>query len=553
VARGSKGPSEESEGRLTKIAFPTRGFVGGALCLSALLTPIAAAQTVGETDPLSLFASRGEAPERPVGVLRSRSVDVDLELLSAEGAVVLELGEDLTVLATRDEARSARAGSRAWLGDVAGSPKGDVCLVRRGDALVGTVRANGQLYRVRPGAEGHHLLELVDETLLPGCAGDPSASDAYADTPGSGGGSTTANTPAAGVPEIDMLVVYTPTARIVSGGTDGVLALIDLAELETNQAFANSGIDAAVRVVHTAELTGYAESSSFGTELSRLRLPGDGYMDEIHGLRDLYGADQVTLIVGNESSCGMAYVQDTPASWFDQLAFSVVSRNCATGYYSFAHELGHNLGCQHDYENAGNGAYSFSYGYRSSGNQWRTIMAYAPGARIQHFSSPMVNYSGEATGVAEGGLNPADNAETIRILAAAMADFRDRPLEAYGEGKLSSLGAYPQAEWIGAPSASGAGFQLRMTDAVPGQGGVVHYSSTPAQDSFMGGTLLASLPLARLTAFRVEADGTVTVDVPVSATDVGSTRYYQFLFRDPGQPSGPGVAMSNGVRARFLP
>jgi len=538
---------------LTKIAFPTRGFVGGALCLSALLAPIAGAQTVGEADALSLFASRGEALERPVGVLRSRSIDVDLELLSAEDAVVLELGEDLTVLAMRDSARSARAGSRAWLGEVAGSPNGDVRLVRRGNALVGTVRANGQLYRVRPDTEGHHLLELVDETLLPGCAGDPSASDAFGDASGSGGGSTTSGTTDVAAVEIDMLVVYTPTARIVSGGTNGVLALIELAALETNQAFANSGVDTAVRVVHTAELTGYAESSSFSTELSRLRLPADGYMDEIHALRDLYGADQVTLIVGNESSCGIAYVQDTPASWFEQLAFSVVSRNCATGYYSFAHELGHNLGCQHDQANAGNGAYSFSYGHRSSGNQWRTIMSYAPGMRIQHFSSPSIEYSGEATGVAEGGVNPADNAETIRLLASAMAGFRARPVEAYGEGKLSSLGAYPQAEWIGAPSATGTGFQLRMMDGVPGQGGVVHYSSTPAQDSFMGGTLLASLPLARLTAFRVGADGTVTVDVPVDVADVGLTRYYQFLFRDPGQPSGPGVAMSNGVRARFLP
>jgi hypothetical protein len=235
------------------------------------------------------------------------------------------------------------------------------------------------------------------------------------------------------------------------------------------------------------------------------------------------------------------------------LAFSVVSRNCATGYYSFAHELGHNLGCQHDHANAGNGAYSFSYGHRSSGNQWRTIMSYAPGTRIQHFSSPDVVYAGEPTGVPEGNANAADNAETIRTLAAAMSAFRDRPVEAYGEGKLTSSGAFPRADWIGAPSASGTGFQLRLENGVPGQGGVVHFSATPTQQSFMGGTLLAALPLARLAAYRVGSDGTATVNVPVHPAEIGTTRYYQFLFRDPGQLSGPGVAMSNGVRARFLP
>ena len=66
---------------------------------------------------------------------------------------------------------------------------------------------------------------------------------------------------------------------------------------------------------------------------------------------------------------------------FASSAFSVVERGCATGYYSFGHELGHNMGLNHAREDSvGTGAYSYSYGYKWTG--YRTVMAYAPGTRI---------------------------------------------------------------------------------------------------------------------------------------------------------------------------
>ena len=49
------------------------------------------------------------------------------------------------------------------------------------------------------------------------------------------------------------------------------------------------------------------------------------------------------LIIEANDYCGIAYLGPVVHKMF-----SVVWRKCATGYYSFAHEIVHNLGCNHD-------------------------------------------------------------------------------------------------------------------------------------------------------------------------------------------------------------
>ena len=71
-------------------------------------------------------------------------------------------------------------------------------------------------------------------------------------------------------------------------------------------------------------------------------------MDNVHVMRDTYGADAAVLIVNNSGSCGIAYVMQGVNTSFASYAFAVVSRTCATGYYSFGHELGHVMGSGHD-------------------------------------------------------------------------------------------------------------------------------------------------------------------------------------------------------------
>ena len=135
--------------------------------------------------------------------------------------------------------------------------------------------------------------------------------------------------------------------------------MINLAIAETNQAYVNSGINAELNLVLAHEDTsGYTEdvgSSSMSPLLSHLRYTStssddpEGYLDYVHDLRETYKADMVALITTG-AGCGIAYVSGNCETCYPSKGsmFSVTKYSCATGNYSFGHELGHNMGCNHD-------------------------------------------------------------------------------------------------------------------------------------------------------------------------------------------------------------
>ena len=117
------------------------------------------------------------------------------------------------------------------------------------------------------------------------------------------------------------------------------------------------------------------------TTTRRFRGTNDGYMDEVHGLRNTYGGDLMALIINNSSQfCGVGYLMTNPSSNFRTSAFNVTVRGCMSGH-TLTHEMGHTMGSSHDRANGSRGSYSYSYGYRTSGNRYRSIMAYSPGSR----------------------------------------------------------------------------------------------------------------------------------------------------------------------------
>lgn len=263
---------------------------------------------------------------------------------------------------------------------------------------------------------------------------------------------------------IDVLVVWTNEAECANAGlsegctltlttTSNMRGRIDLAVAETNIAFDMSGVNTELRLVHAYRDLDYSEplTDTYVTAVANLRSTTDGKLDSVHSKRTLYGADVVHMIMGEywiqnlsqtkqghspkrfylftgkAGSCGIAY-SGQPNS---NSMFSVSRYICTTGYYSFGHEIAHNLNSQHDRGTVGIcGETTYNFGYRDPNAGFRSILAYDCSVgqcdnmpkngcpRVQRFSNLNSLYSGLPIGSAT-----ENNARQINERRSAVASF----------------------------------------------------------------------------------------------------------------------------------
>ena len=334
-----------------------------------------------DSDRLGRLFVAAESPTahltiRPdAAVLRERLVRLDHDVLAAArmnagrtdvppAVLRLDLFDDVALHAVVERTGPTSAGY--WLsGRIEEWALGSVTLVANDDVIAGTVRAPSGTYAIRSVGDGVHAIRQLDpaapltfkdDSLGPSPATDEPgrvqpihlpvrSTKRQAQAPQEEDGS-----------RIDVLIVYTPFARDDAGGRSEIETLIDLRVAETNQALENSGVIQRIHNVWTAEVD-YTEiprslDSQRTNTIEHLIDPSDGYMDEVHAMRDRYAADLVHLVVDNRFNTGgeAKRLRDLSSSVdaASRHAFTISKVHVGSGSVIFAHELGHSMGLAHD-------------------------------------------------------------------------------------------------------------------------------------------------------------------------------------------------------------
>ena len=314
-------------------------------------------------------------------------------------------------------------------GRVEGHPASYVTLALSGGAVAGSVFIPGRgMFQIQHAGYGWQRIVETDGRQLPRCGVERSSGSPAQEASTEDFSFKSASAPDAPTNAIiDLLIVYTSAARDGAGGTEGMNALIDAAVAEANLAFENSQVNAQLRLVHRAEVD-YAESGDISEDLDELEDDEpDGALFSVHELRRQHRADLVCMITETTGGpYGLANLMDKVEVEFGEKAFSIVQRQYAIAYQTLAHELGHNMGCQHDRATSSSGgAFDFSHAHRFEvdGTLYHTVMAYQPGLPIPYYSNPDVLFLGVPTGIPESSPNSANNAKTINLSAATVARF----------------------------------------------------------------------------------------------------------------------------------
>lgn len=269
-----------------------------------------------------------------------------------------------------------------------------------------------------------------------------------------------ASTPVCAATTVDVLVVFTSTAKTAWGGLAQSKSFIATAITNFNTALQNSGVsNVTINLVYSGEIA-YTESGVINTDLSRLRTENDTYLDEVQTLRATYGADLCALVTGTPTNtCGLGYLNTNPTNYSASNAYTVTLYNCVVSNYSLAHEMGHNMGLNHDwYVNQSTAPCEHQHGYTNktaitlgststAAQRWRTIMAYNNECadkgfsctRINRWANPGVNYNTEPTGVAIGSTNPADEAFGFSRFACVVSQFMPTKVLAVAQTKASDI------------------------------------------------------------------------------------------------------------------
>ena len=258
---------------------------------------------------------------------------------------------------------------------------------------------------------------------------------------------------------LDIMVVHTQKAAswaAIEGDFGGIEGEIAQAMNVSQSVLDNSDIPITLRLVHLHETDfdeDYPESS--GGHILRLLTASpsfnpfevdDGKMDEVHELRDQYGADLVALVPRITGTGGIAW-RIRSRYGFPYYGFSI-TRVQQVISYTFIHEIGHNFGNAHSRTqetqtaDIRGGVFQESVGYQNVNGGINTVMAYSVDGttRIPLFSGADATWDGVLAGLG-GPTNITDASLSMRKMKGVMSNYRktktDPPLSDISTDKIS--------------------------------------------------------------------------------------------------------------------
>ncbi|MFN0009753.1 MAG: multiheme c-type cytochrome [Planctomycetota bacterium] len=123
------------------------------------------------------------------------------------------------------------------------------------------------------------------------------------------------------------------------------------------------------------------------------------------------------------------------------------------------------------------------------------------------------------------------------------------PRQEIGLSKQLAAGGYPALLSEGSPTVSTNNFAIKVQGGKPGVLGVLFRSPVSATTPIAGHMLYLAPPITRVANFHLDAQGNVTIPIPVTSAMIGVPAYYQAIFRDFQAPSSLGL--TNGLHVDY--
>ncbi len=314
------------------------------------------------------------------------AIDLDIDLVrSAPQRLEVPAPDGRLMVAELSVFEDRGDGDAMWAGRVAGSDYESVVFTVANDHLAGHFGVpGGAKYRISARPDGRGRIEDMStmdrkpkEEYCPGGV-VPDRPQPAAAIEAQRAADPERVVQASNHNHLDMLIIYSENARARYEARDGSVDAPVQASIDyLNLVFRNGELDLVARLVHHEQAPdSLTITNSGGGVLQRM-----ANNQEVQALRAEHQADLVHIFVTAEVTgvCGIAYLLgkgDTAAS-FSPIGYGLtVMQGC--GDETFAHEVGHNLGGNHDPPNAS----------RFEDADWRNNGAIAPYAFGHTWFSP---------------------------------------------------------------------------------------------------------------------------------------------------------------------